>query len=58
MGGTELAVSINALAVTLAKCLTEEELEITAAMFTQIGDTLATIAIRRAACSEKEAQLL
>lgn len=45
-----LAAGINALAAALARELNDEELTLTAAVLTQLGDTLATIAAQRALC--------
>jgi len=53
MGETEWVAGINALAVSMARCLTEEELEMAAAACTLLGDTLATIAVYRATCGKK-----
>ena len=49
-----LTTAINTLAVAIAKNLKDEDLELTAAVFTQLGDTLATIAIQRGICSRRE----
>ena len=54
MGEAEWIASINALAVSLARCLTEEELEVAAAACTLLGDTLGTIAVYRAVCGKKK----
>lgn len=43
-----LAAAANALAVSLAAGLKDGELELAAALLTQIGDTLSTISIQRA----------
>lgn len=51
----ELATLVTAAAVSLAQSVTDKELDILAAVFTQLGDTLATIAVQRAnisACCE------
>ena len=57
--GLGLTTGVSTLAVLLAKCLTEEELELTAAVLTQLGDTLTTILAQRALCqNQKEEQTL
>lgn len=48
-----LTASITALANTLACTLTKEEVELLAVILTQLGDTLATIALQRGLCSGK-----
>jgi hypothetical protein len=48
-----LTTAVNTLAVALAGRLNDEELELTAAVLTQLGDTLATIAIQRAVCQKE-----
>ena len=52
--GLGLTTGINTLAVMLADCLAEEELELAAAAFTQLGDTLTTIIAQRAFCKKNE----
>lgn len=54
MEGFCLTTGINTLAVTLAQTMTDEELAIAAAVLTQLGDTLATIAVLRERCGEKK----
>lgn len=51
-----LAVSVSALAATLSKGKSADELSLLGAVFTQLGDTLATIAAVKslAESSEKE----
>ena len=49
----ELTVSIAALANALAVGRSEEELSLLAAVLTQLGDTLATIAVQRGICGKK-----
>ena len=41
--------AVNTVAVAIADGLTDDELALYAAVFTQIGDTLATIAVLRVA---------
>lgn len=48
MNPCELTASITAFANLLANQLTDGDLELAAALFTQLGDTLATIAVQRA----------
>ena len=45
--------AINTLAVTLAENMGDEELELAVCVFTQLGDTLATIATLRGLCSKR-----
>ncbi len=54
MGEAEWIASINALAVSLARCLTEEELEVAAAACTLLGDTLGAVVAYRSACGKKD----
>ena len=44
----ELAVMVNAVAIATAQDKSVEQIEILSAVFTQIGDTLATIATQKA----------
>ena len=44
-------MGVTALANALAARLTEEELNLLAAVLTQLGDTLATIAAQRTLCA-------
>ena len=46
----ELVAVISALAIGLAEGRAEEYVELLAVFFTQLGDTLATIALRRRQC--------
>ena len=46
-----LTTTVNALAVAIAEQLGNEELSLVGAILVQLGDTLATIAAQRAACS-------
>ncbi len=48
MNPCELSMNITAIANAIAENLSEDDLAITAAVFTQLGDTLATIATSRA----------
>lgn len=48
-----LTASITAIANALACGLSEDELALLAAVLTQLGDTLATIAAQRGLCAPK-----
>ena len=49
-----LTTAVNTLAVAIAGNLSDEDLELAAAILTQLGDTLATIAIQRSLCGGRE----
>ena len=49
----ELTVSVTALANARAVGRSEEEPSLLAAVLTQLGDTLATIAAQRSVCGKK-----
>lgn len=51
-----LTTAVNTLAVAMAGQLGDDELAMAAAVLTQLGDTLATIAVQRQLCAPKEAQ--
>ncbi|MBS5064940.1 MAG: hypothetical protein KHZ58_14310 [Hungatella hathewayi] len=51
MQSCEFVLSISALACAIAKDKTPEELGLMAAAFSQLGDTLATIAAQDALCA-------
>ena len=53
MNSCELTVSITALANTIACDLSNDELGLLGTVFTQLGDTLATIAVQRSLCKSK-----
>ena len=53
MNSCELTVSITALANTIACDLSDDELGLLGTVFTQLGDTLATIAVQRSLCKSK-----
>ncbi|MCD8094969.1 MAG: hypothetical protein LUE12_02425 [Ruminococcus sp.] len=55
MNPCQLTVAVTAVANALAASLTDDELNAAAAVFTQLGDTLATIAVARSACSDDDA---
>ena len=46
-----LTTAVNTHSVLLAECLNDRELALAAAIFTQLGDTLDTIAVQRSLCS-------
>ena len=46
-----LTTAVNTLATAMAWCLDDSELALAAAILTQLGDTLATIAVQRSLCS-------
>ena len=46
-----LTTAVNTLAVAIAGQLGDEDLELAAAVLTQLGDTLATIAVQRSRCT-------
>lgn len=48
--GLGLTTAVNTLAVMLANCLNEEEVELAACLFTQLGDTLSTVITQRTLC--------
>lgn len=52
MNACELTASITAAANALACKFTDEELGVLGAVFTQLGDTLTTIAVQRSLCSK------
>ena len=54
MNGCELTASISALASLMASRLSDSELALTAAVFTQLADTLATLAVQKDFCRAAE----
>lgn len=54
MNPCELSASITALANILANQLSDQELNIAAVIFSQLGDTLDTISVQRSFCCSKE----
>ena len=54
MNSCQLSTSITAVANALASTLSIEETSLLAAIFVQLGDTLATIATQRTICVAKE----
>lgn len=53
MNDLELTTILNSVACAVADCVSIEELNFLSAAFTQLGDTLATIAARRNLCQSK-----
>ena len=53
MSPLELTGGVTALANAIACKLTVDEIALLAAMFVQLGDTLATIAAREGLCGEQ-----
>ncbi|WP_455581714.1 DUF6774 domain-containing protein [Dysosmobacter sp.] len=51
-----LTTAVNTLAVSIANRLSEEELELAAAILTQLGDTLATISVQRSICGGEKSR--
>ena len=49
-----LTTAVNTLAVAIAARLEDEDLSLTAAILTQLGDTLATIAVQRSRCGRED----
>ncbi|MDF2543321.1 MAG: hypothetical protein K0S47_3039 [Herbinix sp.] len=54
MQSCEFVTYITAIACALTKCYDEDELNLLAATFSQLGDTLATILAREALCDSKD----
>lgn len=50
MNSCELVTYISSIACVLSKNCSAEELELLAAIFSQLGDTLATILVNEANC--------
>ena len=46
-----LTTAVNTLAVAIAGQLGDDDLELAAAVLTQLGDTLATISVQRSLCA-------
>lgn len=49
-----ITFGVTLLANTIAANLSDDELALTAAVLTQLGDTLATIAAQRAICADRK----
>lgn len=52
MNPYQLSTAITAIAVWIAERVNHSQLELWAAIFTQLGDTLATIAVQRQRCCD------
>lgn len=50
MGECELIAFISTVACALAKCCSTDDLTLLSVVFTQLGDTLATITTKRQLC--------
>ena len=50
----ELTMNVTALANAIACQLSDNDLELAAVIFSQLGDTLATIAVQRSRCQGQE----
>ena len=50
MSPCELVSFVTAVSCSIANCCSEDEMAVLAAVFTQLGDTLATIAVQREIC--------
>lgn len=46
--------ALNTLAVSIAGRLNDDDLALAAVIFTQLGDTLATISVQRERCNQRE----
>lgn len=55
MNPCELTISVTALANALACQLSEDDLELAATIFTQLGYTLETISVQRSRCRRQTA---
>lgn len=53
MNPCELSTSVTAIANAIACQLSDDNLDLAAAIFTQLGDTLATISVQRSLCNKK-----
>ncbi len=53
LNALELTTTINALSVAVSECIDDDKLTLAAAIFTQIGDTLAVIALQRDILNKK-----
>ena len=53
MNGSQITIATTVIANTLACGLSDDDLTLIAAIFTQLGDTLATISAIRAICNNR-----
>ena len=49
----QLTFSVTAVANSIASNLSDDNLALAAALFTQLGDTLSTIAVQRSICQKR-----
>ena len=56
MDANQLAATITALAITISDTHTPEEIALLASVLVQVGDTLATLATKRAADATHQTQ--
>ena len=54
MNSLELTAGVTAVANAIACSLSDAEIALVAGLFVQLGDTLATIAAKRALCEEQK----
>lgn len=54
----ELVLFISGIACGISKCSNNDELALMASVFSQLGDTLATIAAKRDLCSSKDSDIV
>lgn len=57
MDSCELVTFISTAACALSKCLNEDELSMAAVIFSQLGDTLATIIAHNEICNKSNEQI-
>ena len=50
MNSAELVMMVNAVAISICDCCSSDDVEILAAVFAQLGDTLATISTYQSIC--------
>lgn len=56
MKSCDLVLTVTALACALSECCTQDELTILSVMFTQLGDTLATILTQEEICAKQQTE--
>lgn len=54
MDSCELVSFVSAAACSISKCVPQEEPEVLAAVFTQLGDTISTILANRNFCNNND----
>lgn len=57
MGSCELSMGVSAFANALANNLSDDGLDVASAVFTQLGDTLATISAQRSICNRRKKEI-